>query len=100
MMMRFRQLLARKEGSNDHHHSRQREDHGPSGAIGCGSGQPALVHVVAGRLVRHQVEELGLDELAVKVSDGIFEGVLVALPALALVAPSVETTAKDRDALC
>ena len=79
--------------------SGQREDQRPRRCVGRSAGQTALVHVVSSGLVCHQVQELRLDQLAVEVSDGVLEGVLVALQALALVAACVEAATQNRHAL-
>ena len=50
-------------------------------------------------LVPDHVDELCLHELAVVVGDGVLEGVLVALLALALVPASLEPTPEDGDTL-
>ena len=61
--------------------------------------QPTLVHVEPVGLTLHQVQELGVHPLAVKVVDRVLEGVLVALLALAFVAPGPKTSPKDGDAV-
>ena len=50
-------------------------------------------------LIPHHVDELRLHELSVKVGDGILEGVLEALSALALVTSGLEATSEDGNAL-
>ena len=52
-----------------------------------------------GLLVVDHVDELRLRELPVEVGDGVLERVLVALPALPLVAAGVEATTQDGHAL-
>ena len=58
--------------------------------------QATLVHIKPVRLALHQVQELGVKPLTIKVVDRIFKRIFVSLFAHALVAPRGEASALDR----
>ena len=74
------------------------EDSEGRGESTC-SCQPALVHVEPVGFALHQVQELGIHPLTVKIVDRVLKRVLVALLALTLVTTGAETSTKDRDAV-
>ena len=55
--------------------------------------------VLPGLPIGHQAEEFCLDQLAIKVCDGILERVLVALEALALVSASLKASSQNWNTL-
>ena len=96
---RERRDLVGDPGDDGEAGGHQREDEGPRRRGGRSSGQTAFVHVVAGGLVGHQIQELGLDQLTVEVGDGVLERVLEALLAFALVTARIEAPPQDRNTL-
>ena len=82
-----------EDGSEEDAEDGDKHGDGDGGWEAGDASQTTFVHVKPVRFAFDKIEELSVKSLAVKVVDGILEGVFVSLFAHTLVASSLETSA-------
>ena len=92
-------LLSVENWSEEDAEQGDEDGDGEGGGEAADPRQTALVHIKPVRLPLHQVQELGVKPLTIKVVDRIFKRIFVSLFAHALVAPCGEASALDRNTL-
>ena len=92
-------ILSVEDRSEEDADDGDEESDGEGGGEATDPRQATFVHVEPVGFPLHQVQELSVQPLTVKVVDGILEWIFVSLFAHTLVATGVETSPLDRNTL-